>query len=231
MAATFGTIVNVTPGTGANTGASPSITTPVTNPVVIVSISLDSLTATVSSLTITGFGGTASEVLNVRGDAGGNAFTSVWKIVAPAANTAGTVQGNLSASVPFQMTVKTFSGAHQTDPSPIADAVSDGTSGSSVVLTPANLTANDATHGSAGNTNNNPTGINPNQRFINGTTTINHQDGDNTGTTGVTVTHDAASTHARVAVRVVAAAGGVTIEYVAPAAMSAGGKMIGLRYV
>ena len=209
MAVTFGTIVTAL-GTGANTGASPSITTPATNPCVKVSVAVDSTTVTLDSLTITGFGGTASLCKEVRDS---TAYCSVWKIVAPTANTAGTVQANFSASVNWQLMVETFSGADQTDPMPTADAVTSITRVTSEVLTPSNLTANDATSGSAANTvAANPVGINPNQRYTDSTTSVNAQSGDNTGTTGVTFTWDiGANPKAKVAVRVkAAAAGGAT---------------------
>jgi hypothetical protein len=41
------------------------------------------------------------------------------------------------------------------------------------------------------NTNaNNPTGVTPNQRYLDSSTTVNMQTGDNTGTTGITITYD-----------------------------------------
>jgi hypothetical protein len=205
MAVAFGSSVAVAPGTGVNTGASPSITTPTTNPAVIVNVALKHATATVSSLTITGFGGTATEIKNIR-DAGDGNYLSIWKITAPTANTAGTVQANFSASVPFQMSVSTFSGADQTDPSPNADAVADANS-SNETLTPANLTANDCTDGCVGNTKAaNCNAVSPNSRFLNNTTAINCGAGDATGTTGVTLGLDSgAGTFTKCAVRVAAA--------------------------
>jgi len=200
MAVTFGTIVTAL-GTGANTGASPSITTPATNPCVKVSVAVDSTTVTLDSLTITGFGGTASLCKEVRDS---TAYCSVWKIVAPTANTAGTVQANFSASVNWQLMVETFSGSDQTDPMPTADAVTSVVESTSETLTPSNLTANDATSGSAASTvAANPGGINPNQRYTDSTTSVNAQSGDNTGTTGVTFTWDSGGNpRAKVAVRV-----------------------------
>jgi hypothetical protein len=205
MAVAFGTEVHVTPGTGVNTGASPSITTPATNPVVIVNVAIKDFTATVSSLTITGFGGTATEIKNVREGAGGG-YVSIWKITAPTANTAGTVQANLSASVPFQMSVSTFSGADQTDPSPTADAVTSVTATNPETLTPTNLTASDATDGCGGSTANNPAAMTPNARYTDATTAINVSTGDATGTTGVTIRLDVGTAWAKVAVRIKAAA-------------------------
>jgi hypothetical protein len=218
MAVAFGTVVNVTPGTGANTGASPSITTPTTNPVVVVHVALQSTTATVTSLTITGFGGTSAEVKNARTALdGSDAYISIWSIKAPTANTAGTVQANLSASVPFQMAVTTYSGADQTDPCPTGDAVSDVTRSVGVTLTPTNLTASDATSGSNANSSNGfqdcstPT---PNSRYVGNTTTINEAVGDNTGTSGVVLGGTNGNATAKAAVRVQA----VTTGAAAPVA-------------
>ena len=233
MAVAFGTIVTAL-GTGANTGASPSITTPATNPCVKVSVAVDSTTVTLDSLTITGFGGTASLCKEVRS---GTAYCSVWKIVAPTANTAGTVQANFSASVNWQLMVETFPGSDQTDPMPTADAVTSVVESISETLTPSNLTANDATSGSAASTvGNNPTGVNPNQRYTDATTSVNAQSGDNTGTTGVTFTWDFATggfSKVKVAVRVKeAAAGGATQAQIWPSIQQGIlNPMIGRLYV
>lgn len=216
MAVAFDSIVNVTTGsTAANTGASPSITTPATNPVVFACVAIKDTTATVTSLTITGFGGTASEVKNQREvSASEDAYVSIWKIVAPTASTSGTVQANFSASVPYQMAVVTFSGADQTDPSPTADATSSGVD-LDETLTPSNLTANDATLAVAGNTEfqdlDAPT---PNNDYLSNTSSINLAVGHNLGTTSVTLGSNggAGVPFAKVWVRVAASAAAATVD-------------------
>lgn len=226
MPAAFGTIVNVVPGTGVNTGASPSITTPATNPVVIVKVGLKDagLTVVVSSLTITGFGGTASEVVFVRNAVGGEAV-SIWKIVAPTPNTAGTVQANLSSSEPFQMTVETWSGAHQTDPSPTGDAVTSVDATNPHTLTPTNLTADDASSGAEGNGGAmDLSAVSPTSDYLDNTTAINFGAGHATGTTGVTFAGTGSNVYVKAAVRIVAAAAaGLTAAQELPAFIQAGG--------
>src|SRR4030095_4122665 len=183
MPVAFGSIVNATPATG--TGAtSPSITTPASSPVMVVGIGLVHASATVWSVTPNTFGGTASEVANLR-DIGNNAYTSIWAITAPTPSTAGTVTCVLSVSVPYQMVVAGYSGADQTTPCPVADAI-EVVAGSGT-LTPANLTADDATVLMATNgVFQDLTPATPNNRFLNNTTACNDAVRDNTGTTGVT---------------------------------------------
>jgi hypothetical protein len=207
MAAVFGTSVNATPAT-ATSLTSPSITTPTTNPAVFVHVGIFDTTGTttVNSLTITGFGGTATQVKVLAGQVLTNAqwaIVSVWKIVAPTANTAGTVQANFSASVAAQLVVETFSGADQTDPSPVGDAVSSNVAAASTTLTPTNLVTGDASTGAEGNAAaQNCVAVTPNGRFLNNTTSINMGVGDATNTTGVTFACDAGLNLCKVAVRV-----------------------------
>lgn len=209
-AVAFGSVVNVIPATGTNTGASPSITTPATNPVVIVDIAINDATATVSSLTITGFGGTASEVKAIRATTVASAYASTWCIKAPTPSTSGTVQANFSASVPYQMSVSTYSGADQTTPCPIADAQSDNTVTNPQTLTPTNLTANDASNGNNGNAEaQDLNAITPTSDYLGNTTAINLGAGHATGTTGITFGATGTSVYAKVAVRIAEATGGV----------------------
>lgn len=186
MAVAFGSSVNVTPATGSS-ATSPSLTTPATNPVVIVAVALASATATVSSMSTT-FGGTPAEIKNQRGSVATDSFVSIWAIPSPTANTAGTVTVNLSASVPYQMDFLGYSGADQTTPCASGDAVAKDEAVASDTLTPLNLTANDATVGANGNTQlQDCAAPTPNNRYLGNSTAINLAVGDNTGITGVTL--------------------------------------------
>lgn len=154
-AVAYGTTVNVTPGTGTNTGASPSITSSASNPVVVVSVVIyDNLGGTtITGLTITGFGGTATMISRDTLVGTADQVNEIWCIVAPTANTAGTVQANFSASVPFAMAVTTYSGADQTTPCPsgAGNVVADHTNTDPRTLDPANAASGEVTHGSASN--------------------------------------------------------------------------------
>lgn len=194
MAVAETAFVNAVPVTGTSI-TSPSITTPATNPVLVVSVGLDSATAVVNSLTLTGFSGTSSEVKNVRN---GNTFVSIWVVAGPTASTAGTVKANLSASVPAQLTVTALSGADQTTPCPTTDAqtASDTGAGSQInrTVTPLNLTANDATVGAAYNTvAGNWTSVTTNSRYVDNAGDPGAGVGDSSGTTGVSWVNDGGS--------------------------------------
>jgi hypothetical protein len=189
-----------------------SITVSGTNPVLMAGIGLDSATATVSSVSWSLGSGTPLEVKNARS---GTAFGSLWAIPAPVAG-AGTLTINKSAAaINHQIDALVYSDAHQATPCPAADAVSSVAASASETLTPANLTANDATCGMGVNTvGDNPTGVNPNNRYTNSTTSVNLQTGDNTGTTGVTVTYSPGSggSYAKIAARIVQASGPYTVQ-------------------
>lgn len=187
-------------GLGSAQNPTFNITVSGTAPLLVVEVGLDSTTATVSSVSWSGTSGTALEVKNVRS---GTAFNSVWAIPAPQA-IAGTVTVNKSAaSINHQVDVTCFQNTDQTTPCPTGDAVTT-TLNTGVTLTPTNLTAADATTGSGVNTvAGNPTGITPNSRYFNTTTSINIEAGDNTGTSGITLTTLGTGSVAGVAVRIV----------------------------
>lgn len=203
----FGSSVNVTPGTGISV-TSPSITTPTNNPAVIVHVSIASNTVTLNSLTITGFGGTATQVATILATYGASYIRYyIWKITGPTANTAGTVRANFSASVAYQMVVETFSGVDQQDASPNADAVTDNTATSPQTLTPSNLSSLDATSGGGGNSAAQDLGaVTPNSRYLGNTTAANLAVGDNTGTSGIGVSVTSTGNYAKIAARIKAAA-------------------------
>lgn len=202
MAVLESSTASVTPATGSSFTI--SITVPATSPALVVHVALSSTTATVSSVAWS-LGGSASQITSTRNS---DAFISIWCLPAPASGT-GTITVTLSASVPFQSFATTFTGADQTTPCPLADAVT-GVSNviGSHTLTPTNLTANDATSAAGSNTvAGNPLSVTPNQRYVNSTTAVNLLGGDATGTTGVTLNWDSGGGFgAFAAVRIVAAA-------------------------
>lgn len=214
MAVAASSGVSVTPGTGTNTGPSPSITTPASNPVVMVAIAIwdGPGGVTITGLTITGFGGTASLVKQGFFGGGQDMTLEVWKIVGPTANTSGTVQANFSGSVDYQMHVEAFSGAHQTDPSPAADAQLSTAVTAPETLTPANLVAGDASYGAAMNRAGGAdlAAVTPNGLYLaNSLPSADHDmaAGYATDTTGVTFSNTAAGGNfIKVAARIAAAA-------------------------
>lgn len=187
-------------GLGSAQNPTFNITVSGTAPALIVEVGLDSTTATVSSMSWSLGSGTAVEVKNVRS---GTAFNSIWAIPAPGAG-AGTVTVNKSAaSINHQVDIACFQNTDQTAPCPPGDAVTT-TSNSGVTLTPLNLTAADATTGAGVNTvAGNPTGVTPNSRYVNTTTSVNIEAGDNIGTSGITLTNLGSGSVAGVAVRIV----------------------------
>lgn len=211
MAVAVGSTVNYTPGTSTNTGASPSITTATSNPCILVAIGIFADGVSVSSLTITGFGGTAALVKTITLSGGTDMTLEIWKITAPTANTAGTVQVNFSGSCYFMGSVQGWSGAHQTDPCPAADAVTDISATDPRTVTPGNLTANDASfvagqNRAGGQDFDTPS---PNSLYLDnaGAGDNAFATGYNTGTSGVTFGVTATGTYITNGVRVVAATG------------------------
>ena len=180
MAAAFDAIANAAAATGSS--FTMTITVPATNPVLLVGITLLSLTATVSSVSLD-LGGTATEIKTARGVA---SYVSAWAIPAPPAG-AGTVSVTLSASVPYQAVCATYTSALQTTPCPTADAVNGTTSAASTLtITPLRMSSRDVSFGIAANTvASTPTGITTNDRYKDATTTVMIQAGDSTGTTAL----------------------------------------------
>jgi len=196
-----GTHLAATPATNS-TFTSGSMTVSGSNPVIIISVGLDSTTATVSSVSWSLGSGTAVEVKNQRNN---TSFASVWAIPAPAAGS-GTYTVNLSASVPYQIDAALFTGAHQITPCPLSDAVSttaSGGTGAALSLTPTNVSANDASFGAASNTiSGDVNSFAPNQIFLDDTTTVNFMDGYRIGVGSVTANFNVNGNRSFVAVRV-----------------------------
>ena len=182
QAVAFSSVADVSPATG--TSFTITITTPATNPVILVGVALDSATATVSSITSNKTSTSISEVKNVRN---GTSFACIWVVVAPQVSVSTILTINLSASVAYQGAAETFSGADQTTPSPVGDSTSaTGTAITTLTVTPSNLTSNDASFGCGVNTvDGNPNGFSTNDRYKNSTTSVNIETGDSSGTTAL----------------------------------------------
>lgn len=210
-AVAYSTHASVTPGTGT-TATTGSFTVSGTNPVLVIHVGLDSLTATVSSVSWSLGSGTAVDVKSVRNV---SAFADSWCIPAPAGGS-GTATVNISASVAYQVDVSLFTGADQTTPCPTGDAVTatvTGT-GSNGPITPTNLTANDANStGDAHTVASDCGGITPNAVYTNSSTSVNLQTGyalGNTSTTATYVSESGTPLKAMVGVRVASAAAAAT---------------------
>lgn len=198
------------------------------NPVIIVCIALNSTTATVSSVACSAglSSGTPVEIKTQRQTA---SYVSIWAIPAPTGT--GTITVTLSASVPWQSNAMVFSGADQTTPCPTGDATSGTATGTTdtIVLTPSNLTANDASAGCGCNTvAADPLSYSPNETYRNATTTVNLQAGYRHGTGAVTATWSThSSDKAAVAVRIVAVDGiATTVGGTAAGASSVNGAAV-----
>lgn len=199
---------SVTPTTGSSTNL--SITVPATNPALGVCVAMASSTATITAATWTPNGGSPQNLTTVANAQSTDAYISALAVAAPVSG-AGTVAITLSASVPYQVAASTFTGAHQSNLAG-ADAQTSVSSATSVALTPTNLVSGDASFGCGALTvSGNPTGVTPNQRYLNNITPVNLQMGDATNTTGVTFAWDNSSgNHAMVTTRIPQASADVT---------------------
>ena len=139
-AVAFGSSSNIAGATGSSaTSASWAISG--SNLVIVVYVSINSLTATISSVTWSLGSGTPVSIKEVIAD---TSRTAIWAIPAPTSGT-GTYTVTLSASVPHQIGANYFTGADQTTPCPAGDAASaGGITPNPLTVSPTNLTANDA---------------------------------------------------------------------------------------
>jgi hypothetical protein len=184
-----------------------SITAPNTNPVILVHIAMLGNNSVASVVTGAGLGSVSGTLVLAAVGSLGN--EEVWVIKAPTPGGSATVTITFNGTPSFQYSWSTFSGADQTTPCPVADAVSSVASvASPQTFTPANLTANDASFGGAASFTGDPTSVTPNQTYLDNITSVNMESGYATGTTGITSSHDD-GTQLRdyIAVRIVAAAG------------------------
>lgn len=156
MAVAFGTVKSATPATGS-TFTSSSWTISGSNLVIVISIGLQTSNATVTGVSWSLGSGTAAQIKHTQ-TANGTAIDcahDVWAIPAPVAGS-GTFTVNLSASVPYQITADYFTGADQTTPCPVADAMTiqiDSYSGSGAfTFNPTNVGANDGVYASMSHT-------------------------------------------------------------------------------
>lgn len=196
---TMSTVGNVT--LASNTG--PSWTISGTKPVIVVSISYQDATITVSSVSWS-LGGTGAQAILVRGGSGTNDVSAIWCIPAPTVGT-GTVTVTLSGAPAGNYTwgADNFTVANQTTPCPAGNAVSNVSASSSYTMTPSGLTSGDAAFAVGVDASDCVT-ITPNQTLNNCAATIAVGGGYNTGTGSVTVTFSQANnTKSAVAVRIV----------------------------
>lgn len=218
MAVAYSAHTNVTAATGASiTSGSWAISG--ADRVLVVGVGLDSPTATATAATWSLGSGTPYLVGSVRSTVnGGGAYACAWAIPAPVAGT-GTYTVTLSASVAYQADGLLFTGADQAIPCPVGDLASVATTFSppTALLTPAHLTATDATMGVAASTiAGNPSGITPNSTYSSTSTSVNFQAGYATGTTGVTSNNTADQVTANlgfVAVRIQSPIPALTVDW------------------
>lgn len=186
-----------------------------TNPAVLVKVALYSPTATPKTVSSVGVSAglsaaSVTEIKTVQNDAGADGtFISIWKLVAPSGT--GTITVTLSASCPYQAVAELYSGCDQTDPSPLADAVTaTGNTPNPLTVTPTNLTADDAASGFAANGGNGDApDFDQTETYKDNTTNVNASGGYHLGTGAISCTWGSAGgADSFVAVRLVAAGGG-----------------------
>jgi hypothetical protein len=209
MPATSVTHVRVAPAAAATTKVV-TITVSGTNPVLGLNVVYNNAAGVVSSV-VSNVGGALTKAIGLYGNTTDSqaANAEIWSLAAPAAGVH-VITVTFDGSYVSEVDAWVFQGADQTTPCPIADAVSSQANNAALTLTPANLTANDATVACAGGTSGDPSSVTPNQWTVNTSDTeIELSDGYATGTTGVTLNGNSqwGSDHAAVAVRIVAAGG------------------------
>lgn len=208
--------------TGGGASTTLGITVSGTNPVLIAHVCTDSPTNTIQYPTSVtwSLGGTLTKIKEQRNTADGiNALGATFALAAPTAG-AGTLTFNFDISDDQRncdVIGQVFSGADQTTPCPLGDAVAHGSASTSFTLTPTSLASGDATTGCAASTVGVPSSASPNQRLLDNTG-VGALVGDATDTTGVTFSGDAdwGNNHGAVAVRIVAAAGGGASDFGGP---------------
>lgn len=208
MAVAFGGTIPTVGATTLATLTSGSWAISGSNLVILVGFTYSSATITTSSVTWS-LGGTGVLIKRIAGGPGGSTIAEIWAIPAPTAGT-GTVTVTLSGAPPsWTFNADYFTGVDQTTPCPTADAVGDNNVNGSDTLTPANLTANDASWMCSGDANANIGSMAPNQTFIINSTGVDLGTGYALGTASVTANFtDSTNAHPNTAARIVAASAG-----------------------
>lgn len=175
--------------TNVNVPSSGSVTIAGSKLAIIVGVALNSATATVTAVSWSAGGGTCYDVTSAR-QVAGTVFVDIWACPAPTAG-AGHIAVTFSASVDYQVSWSSYTGTDQTTPASNTDSATvtwdSANSKSTIALTPSNLTSTDGTfQACASTTAGDVTGVTPNQRYLDDTTNINAQSGDNTGTSVAT---------------------------------------------
>jgi len=192
------------------------------NPTIIGAVTISSATITVTTASWS-LGGTPSQVSSSRSSAG--VLISMWAVPSPTTGN-GSMRFGYSASAHVNGIVTCYTGANQSTPSSGTDTVTSVSVSTNIVLTPANLTANDATFYLGANvTNGNWTSTTPSQIAVDNTNAPGFIAGYNTGVTGVHQFNDgtiSAGNDMQMAVRIqAAAAGGATSRIKFPTSFEA----------
>jgi hypothetical protein len=191
--------------TTANSLTSGNFTIAGSNLAIIVGITFYTAGTSVSSVSWSLGSGTAVKIADTAIATGGT--SQIWAIPAPTAGT-GTISVALTSSIglAWRFCAAYFTGADQTTPA--TDPVINTVSQANFTLTPANLTANDASFGEGNNNNGNMTSAGANQLLVdNSTTTVSTATSYSTGTASITfVAADSGGGKAMSACRIAAAA-------------------------
>jgi len=148
----------------------------------IVCVSSATINVTSASWSL---GGTPVQISSTRSAGPGNLLMSAWSCPAPSSGS-GTWKFGFSASAECIGVLASYTGADQTAPVANADTATSLSVSTNVVLTPLNLTANDASLFLGANVvNGNWSSSTPTQFFISNSTAIGDLSGGATGTTGV----------------------------------------------
>jgi hypothetical protein len=214
MAVASSASANISPATTTNSLV--TISCGGLSPTIIGAVAISSATITVTSATWS-LGGTPAQVSSSR--SAGNVLVSIWAVPAPTTGN-GSFRFGYSASGHVNGIITCYTGANQSTPSAAADRVTSVSVSTNITLTPANLTANDATFLLAANvTNGNWNSTTPSQLNVDNTNSPGYIAGYATGTAGVHQFNDgtiSAGNDMQMAVRIQAAAAGgsaLRIEY------------------
>ena len=214
MAVAFGGTKSIGASSGSTGGTSSSWALSGSNIVIVIHIGC---AADPGSITCSWSNGGTSALVKSQ-DSGTAAYGRIYAIPVGSTNT-GTYTVTLTNSVANQISADYFTGADQTTPCPTADAWSSTVNNQTPITSSVtNLTANDATAALGINTvTGNPTGVTPNQTYLNSTTAVNMETGYATGTTQVSLNNDTqADSRVWIAARVAAAGAGGNSSSVSP---------------
>ena len=203
MSVAYVSTKSLTPANGTGGVSSSWNISAAANPVIVIYIGCDSA-VTVTAVSWSLGSGTPVQVCTTNNQT--QCYGFIWVIPAPVSGT-GTFTVTLSGATDYQISADLFSGAHQTNPCPSADADTDNngaaSGGPALTLTPTNVAAEDAM----------------------GATTTHTQTGDSAGWTTGTTSYEDNTTATNTLTGYRLATGSMT-----SAALSSGGgaRLIGL---